>query len=281
MRRGVSKPLAESRPRLKAQGRTDELLQRPTLDIGTKLSASSIDNRRLKHARVVPKSRLISRYNLDSITAVSTSTQRQVVHRQPTPVVSRSHRPASGRVTTTADLLQHAIEQANSHRQAPPKTRPVSTRHHTRIVSVSTLALAAILLFGFVLHQDMPNIKLDLASSRAGFAASLPADQPAGFSLNGLSAVTGQVALHFRSNSDTSRNYTITEKPSQWNSATLRDMFVIEASNDSYQAVQVAGRTAYIYGQQDITWVSGGIWYEIHSNGALSNQQLTDIAASV
>jgi hypothetical protein len=72
----------------------------------------------------------------------------------------------------------------------------------------------------------------------------------------------------------------LTEKTSAWNSATLRDNFV--ASNaKTYQTVETGGRTIYLYGQNQASWVNGGIWYQVQSNGALSNHQLVELATSL
>lgn len=284
MRHAVQKPqTAHHTSRgVKAQGEISGVTKHLSLELAPKLSAAVVDNQRLKHARVVPKSKLISHYHpaAGGVVPVAAPTPAAV---QPTIQFSpQTPTPTTRQPQTTAELLQHAIDQATSHQQPAPRVRR-SYRHSRgrRIASVSTLALVSLTLFGFVLHQNMPSLKLDLASSRAGFAANMPASRPAGFSLNGLDAATGQVALHFQSNSNDGRTYTITEKPSNWDSATLRDSFVVTASNNKYETVSVAGRTLYLYGQQNITWVNGGIWYQVASAGALSNQQLVNIATSL
>jgi hypothetical protein len=279
MRRSVSKPPAKQRSHIKAQGQIDMLTKRVSVALAPKLSASEIDSQRLKHAHVIPKSRFISRHTA-SVLPVSTLSPAPVALPQIPTTAPRQAPRSTVRSKTTADLLQHAIEQATSHQQPAPRIKRAK-RRSSRIMSVSTLALLSLALFGFVLHQNMPNIKLDLASSRAGFAASLPTDQPAGYSLNGLTASTGQVAMNYHSNSGDDRAYSITEKASSWDSATLRDSFVNSASNNTYQTIDTAGRTLYLYGQRDITWVNGGIWYQVHSANALSNQQLINIATSL
>ena len=282
MRRAVTKPTVTPKTQFKAQGQASQLVSQTVLEVAPKLSATIVDNRRLKHAQVIPKSRLISRYNMDVVIARTPAIPARSgsVGQAATTLPRASHQPAPSRPQTTADLLQRAIEQATSHRQVTPHIKRSAARNK-RIVSVSTLALVSLVLFGFVLHQNMPNIKLDMASSKAGFAAGLPTNQPAGYSLGTLSASTGQVALQFHSNSDNNRVYNLVEKPSDWDSVTLRDMFVTNASANRYQTVQTAGRTLYLYGQQNITWVNGGIWYLVRSDGVLSNQQLIDLATSL
>lgn len=281
MRRVVSKPAASS-PHLKAQGGATHPIEHTIMEVAPKMSAAAVDSRRLQHAQVVPKSQLVSRYNQDAAVTPRPPSHIEAASRPAAASFSRpSSRPAAaGRPKTTADLLQRAIDQATSHRQPAPKLKH-SPHRAGRIMSISTLALLSVLLFGFVLHLNMSHIKLDLASSKAGFAASLPGNQPSGFSLKGLDASTGQVALQFGSNSDSGRTYSIIEKSSPWDSITLRDAFVAPASGDKYQTVTAGGRTLYLYGRQNITWVNAGVWYQVHSEGALSNQQLINIATSL
>lgn len=294
MRQAVSKPAASAKSHLKAHGHVSHelaLAKAADLQVLPKTSALTVDDRRLRHAKAVHKSKLISRYS-DATPATGaapafplpTPTARPVMDVVPQ-AASRPH-PVNARPQTTADLLQQAIEQATSHEQPAPKLSRLSRagRPHRRvnkIASVSSLAVLSVAMFGFVLHQNMPSIKLDLASSKAGFAASLPASRPAGYSLSKLSSSIGQVDLNYQSGGNTQGSFTITEKQSNWDSATLRDMYVAQTSGDQYQTVQTAGRTLYLYGQQNVTWVNGGIWYLLHSDGSLTNQQLIDTASSL
>jgi hypothetical protein len=277
MRKIVEKP-ARVGSVIKAQSRIDLLISQPSILDKPKLPAVAIDDKRLKHAVVTPKSKFISRFspNLNKAVMPQVSTDVRPLKAFSTPSLSLKQ---PERPQTTADLLNHAVEQATSHLQEPPKR--VKSKRPGHILGLSTLAVVLLLMTGFIIHQNMPNIRLSLASSKAGFAASLPTSQPAGYSLGNLDYSTGQVAMHFHSNSQDSRAFTITEQTSNWDSDTLRDMFVANAAENDYQTVETGGNTLYFYGQQNVTWVSGGIWYLVQSSGALSNQQLENIATSL
>ncbi len=279
MRHAVKKPGPRQKPSLTAHGRADALTKQPAATIAPKLSIVSVDHSRLRHAKNVRKSKLVSRF---SASVLSTSTPVTAVTPAPIAVAAAPRiAPAIRPSKSTADLLEHALRAANSHQQ--PAFKPTKSHRRQRagrILGVSGAALAVLLLIGFLGYQNVGNVKLHLASSRAGFAAGLPSYRPAGFSLGDVNANPGQVAAHFHSNSDTTRTYTLTEQASAWDSNTLRDNFV-SSTDSGYQTVQSHGLTIYLYNQGNATWVNHGIWYTIIGNGALGNQQLVDLASSL
>jgi len=279
MRHAVHKPQPDLKRHLVAQSPTDILIKQPQLPVTPKLSVATVDSTRWHRAKAIAKSQLVSRFNQVQPSPPIAPTTTKVISQT---LAQPLRQPAVKKPPkTTADLLQFAVEQATSHQEAPIKLKKSSRAGlNKHLVGIGTLAAAFVLLVGVLVHQNMADIKLNLASSKAGFAASLPAYQPPGFSLANISSDTGTVALHFHSNSDTDRDFVVTEKPSGWDSPTLRDMFVSQ-TGQSYQTVESAGRILYIYGQRNITWVNGGIWYQIQSNDSLSNQQLVDLANSL
>ena len=270
MRSAVKKPSDSLKRHVKAQSHTGALVKQPA--IAAKPSVARLDEKRLKVAKRIPKSELVSHFG-----AASQTSSFQPVYNQPAPQPISFPKPAVSGPPTTADILQHALEQANSHRQAAPK-RPRRNRLG-RISGLSAAAMGLTLLAGFAVSHNLTGAKLQVASAKAGFAASLPGYQPAGYSVGELHYSPGVVAINYQSNSD-QRHYTLTEKQSSWDSEALQDLFV--ASNgQSYQKVEAGGRTIFIYGQHDATWVSGGIWYQVHTDGALSDRQLIDLALSL
>jgi hypothetical protein len=289
MRKVVEKPSNTFHQRLRAQSPTDVLLQQPTIAVPLKLSIDAINNQRLKHARVIPKSQLISHYtsidpNNPSLSHVQsqidvTPTQHRVFKR-----VAQSPQ-AQPKASTTEQLLQRALERATSHEQPPYRParsfHTTSSRQHTRrLITLSSTGLVAVLLIGFVVHSNLANIRLQLASAKAGFAASIPANQPAGLQLNSLNSSVGNVTLHFSGQSSQTGSYTLSEQASTWDSSTLREMYVNQQTKQ-FQTVIADGNIIYIYGNQNATWVNDDIWYQIHSDGSLSNQQLIATATSL
>lgn len=255
------------------------------------LPAKHIDDKKIEHAKSFPKSHLISRFNpiaapkfikKSAPLHVKAHPSSNISHHQSSPINDIVFAPA----TPVDDLLSNALDNAKSHEQAPPKrvgrlhklTKKISTK--SKFVNVTAVLLSSLILIGFIAYQNVPNISIRLASAKTGVHASLPDYKPAGFTL-GRSVQTspGQVVISFRSNSD-ERNFSIAQSTSNWNSDTLRDNFVASSGQQYQRITTTNGKTVYVYGDSNATWVDGGIWYKIEGNSALSSSQLLKIASS-
>ncbi len=242
--------------------------------VAPKLSVAAVNNRRLRHASAINKSKLVTRFS------DTTGTFQPTAPRQFSPVAKPIMAPTP--VSKSNDMFMSALNAATSHQQSPVKlhAHKQSRRRGSTIMAVSVATLGVALLLGFVVSQNMGSIRLQLASSKAGFTASVPTHKPSGFSLGNFSASAGVVTAHFHSNSDNDRKFTITEKPSGWDSTALRDSYVKQVTLN-YQVVESAGRTIYLYDGDSATWVSGGVWYLVTGASSLSNSQLIQLATSM
>lgn len=288
MRRSVQKP-SKTHLHLKAQTPTDRLTTQPSHVVKTKLSHQIIDPSRQKRAYRASKSGLVSRFS--AITSFSASSTQAAALSQPVAQLvlqNQVAQPAGNQLTraggsqTSLDMFQKALAEATAHQQpffTPTKKSGAGRTLARRAVSSAGAVLAVILVAGFVTYHNIPNIKLQLASSRVGFEASMPKYRPAGFAVGAMSYDVGNVAINYRSNSD-DRTYTLTEKASNWDSQTLRDVYVVTTAGQAYQTVQAGGRTIYLFAH-NATWVNNGIWYEVQNNGHLSSKQLVNLASSL
>jgi len=255
------------------------------------VSTEHISDQRVERAKSVPKSRMISRFNPISQPIFIKKTVS--LHVKAHPVANISRHPSSPindvvfrPAAPIDDLLSNALDKADSHKQAPPKrigrlhklTKNFRTK--SKLVNVSAALLSSLILIGFIAYHNLLNISIRLASAKTGVHASLPDYQPDGFTLGrSVVASPGQVVISFRSNSD-DRNFTIVQSTSNWNSDTLRDNFVA-SSGQQYQRISTTnGKTVYVYGDSNATWVDGGVWYKIEGNSDLSSSQLLKIASS-
>lgn len=248
-----------------------------------KLSVSRVDPERLARAKRIARSQLVSRYgnirqpgvlqrsHANHVAATSTSHAAARTPISPG-TGQRRRQPAAGQ-----DIFTRALSQARSHEQVyqPPRAH----KRHRRLSSAAAAGLTVLLLAGFIAYQNVPNITMRLASSRAGFHASLPAYQPSGFSVGHFAYSPGMVAVNYHSNSD-NRQFSVTQKVSAWDSQALLNA-VVATRDRPYQSYEQAGRTVYIYGNGTATWVSGGIWYTVTANGSLSTRQLLHLASSM
>lgn len=248
------------------------------------------ENLRLKRAQSVPKSRVISRFgNLSQPDPIPQKVTQLAVKQPPEPEHKKTahhHTPAHHVPESAAEThFKKALESANAHEKhavKKPKTRRIAHKLGLgrKGMRVATASLALLLLAGFFAYQNIPNISMQIASSRAGFSAQMPGYTPAGFGVSGpMQYGPGYVAVNFASRSD-DQNFKVTQRVSSWNSEALADNFL--AKNDKqYQAFEDKGRTIYVYDGGNATWVNGGVWYQIEGNTNLKNDQLVDIASSM
>ncbi|HZL08336.1 MAG TPA: hypothetical protein VFC50_04035 [Candidatus Dormibacteraeota bacterium] len=290
MRQAVKKPGSSLKRQHKAQGDTDALALRQLRKVIVKPSISRLDEQRLRHAEQIPKSRMISRFPsitsdafsngpspAKSVAAASAAKANLAPGRD---LPARPAQPAK-KPRTTADILERAVEQATSHLEPPPPRQKYRRRHDRlkRNTGIGASIGLSVLVLGIIVAQNLSSVRLQMASSKAGFNVSLPNYHPAGYDLGQLNYSQGVAAAQFRSSSD-SNQYTITQKSSSWDSSALLDNFV-SPSYAQYQTISAKGLTIYIYGTKNATWVNGGVWYVIQSNGLLSDRQLVDLATSV
>ncbi len=184
------------------------------------------------------------------------------------------------------EAIANAMRSAQSHETNPlllkkPKHRLARRLGFSRkATNVALTSLTIVLLGGFILYQNIPNLSMRIASSRAGFSANMPGYKPSGFSMSGpVEYGPGKVRVSFNSNSD-ERQFSLTQQVSNWNSSALADNYML-ANNKQYQTFDDNGKTIYIYDSSNATWVSGGVWYQIEGDSSLTSDQLLKIASSI
>lgn len=200
-----------------------------------------------------------------------TSNQRQSVstsHKSTQPILT--NKPSK-----SEELFTKALEKAQ-----PPKQniKHKKQKKHRSTMRWGSGVIAGVLLFGFIVYLNIPNITVKFAGVRAGFSASMPSYSPSGYSFHGPAQYeAGKVSVSFKSNTD-NRSYTIKQEVSNWNSPSLQENFLTK-NNKKFTTSQENGRTIYIY-DNNATWVNGGIWYQVNSD-SLSSEQLVSIATSI
>lgn len=237
-----------------------------------KLSVDGFNHKRLKHSKAIAKSKLISHFS-DSNFA---SNPEPVLI---TPTANLVADIANARLNPEykPDFLQSAIDRATSHEQPPYKLKKSNRSKITKTVGVVATVM---ILVGIVGYQNISNLRLRMSTSHAGFAASLPAYHAAGFGLSDIKSNPGEVAINFSDKNDINKNYTVTEKPSNWNSSTLHDNFII-LTDKNYRTLETKGQLVYVYGDNNASWINAGIWYVVTGNGSLSDTQIINLVASL
>ncbi len=188
--------------------------------------------------------------------------------------------PAAPAPRPAREIKKQAIEKA-LHNAKPAKVKKQSfLKRHPRTMSISTAALALVLLAGYLTYINLPSISVRVAAAQAGIAATYPSYQPSGYSLHGpVAYANGQVSMKFAANVGT-QNYKVTQVKSSWDSSALLDNYVDQASSGDYTTFNNSGLTIYVYGT-NAAWVSGGILHTIQGNAALTTEQIQRIATSM
>lgn len=299
MRKVVKKPVVAKKTSIKPQA-PSELAAAPKSAVAVpshKLAAHHLDERRLTRARTHEQSKQITRFTNAQQNHPAANQRRQIasarqaqIHRvaaqSSQPSITRPARPAPARAPrmqtqqhaqANADpstIFEAAIANARSHEQPKHKTKRKAGH---RLVQMASFVVAFIAIGGFVAYLNMPNIELHMASSRAGFHASLPSYKPTGYALDGgVHASNGIVSVSFKSGDS---KYTVQQQESNWDSQTLLDNVVSMASSD-HKTYKSQGRTVYIYGD-NAAWVNGGVLYSMKVDGSLSHQQIVSVATSM
>lgn len=288
MRTAVKKPVAPAKIHAKAPATTVSGKQA----VDHKAFMAPAKPGRVIRATNTPKSTLISKFG-----AAAASIKTEVLPVKPMPARQDTHVTHQAAPTppvinhpkqtvAQVDPFQSALEQALSHEQ--PKAKKAKLHHRVarklhvspKIVSLASFTLVALAISGLMAYQNLPELAMRVAATRAGLSASLPSYQPSGYSLAGpIQYQPGQVTINYKSASD-DRSFNVVQKNSSWNSETLLENFVT-TTNTPYQTFQSNGRTIYIYGGNKATWVDGGIWYSIDGQSNLNSDQLLRIAESL
>lgn len=296
MRRALKKPKPGLKSQVNVTTHTGLLATVPDTSVVPKLSFEQVDSKRLARAERVAKSKLVRRFAPLGSTAWSATAPAVAIPLSAAPP-AQSERPTSSPEheqpgSRSMDIFQKALKHANAHEELPVNPKKLAKqqsarsthrksrkgiRHHT--LTVASSALAIVLLVGFIAYQNKANLTLRVATASSGVHASLPGYRPDGFAVGKFNYTAGSVAINFP-NHTTGSSYSISQKKSSWDSQTLLDTSVA-VNNNTYQTLDSAGRTIYVYGNNNATWVDSGILYQITSNGSLSTSQLLDIAQSM
>jgi hypothetical protein len=251
------------------------------------LMLSRPDSKRNARAESTKKNGLISRFGFSSKKNLKhSSTHKTIGASEPKHDQQVAKHP---NVIKKDDMVHKAISRSEHHQKvAHGHKHRTPIRHRVakkvgvsnRVANIAAASLVIVLVIGFVAYQNVPNLNMRIASTRAGFNASLPGYKPSGFSMaKNIEATPGQVVISFKSNSD-DRSFKIIEKTSNWNSEVLLEKYITQ-NEVVYQTFQDKGKTIYIYDGSNATWVDAGVWYRVEGSSSLTNDQLLDIASSI
>jgi hypothetical protein len=246
--------------------------------ISPKLNVTEVDSSRLNRAQSTQKSDMVTHFSAKPLQAAINAPDNAT----PEPATPQAQPTVTEPATfdqPSMNIFERGIKNATAHEEPP--LMPAKKGGSKRLIGALSLSLFVIVALGVFVNLNVKRIDVYLAASKAGFSATLPSNGPSGFDLSKVDAAAGIISTSYKSNSDT-RNYTITERQSLWDSSTLLDSYVSGIANTNYQTYQSDGLQIFVYGNKNATWVNNGIWYIVSSNNnSLSNAQLVNIADSM
>jgi len=300
MRHAVQKPTFKLKTAIKTQAPA-EVMAKPLGVIVPKASAYQLNPARVHRAKAVSRSPHVGRFApakaAEPRVAVAPPATRAHANLKPgqstrataqhmdsfvprhaatrhTANTRQAHHAAPKQAIPT-DIFEAAIAHTTSHERPAPK---VKRRSSYRWFKIGASVVIFFALTGTVLWMNRTNIALHFASARAGFSVAMPSYVPTGYVLNGgVQAANGKVTLSFRSGS---AEYSLTQQASPWDSNTLRDN-MLALTTGAPRTLTAAGRTVYLYGDGNATWVDGGVRYNLATNNNLSSSEITKLAASI
>ncbi len=290
MRHAVKKPSPKpylSRPNTAMDIIGTQLLTSPSLTLPNEGEAV-----RSRRAKSITRSSLVSRFgNLDRTGATVFDVKKSIISLPVVPAPIPHPKVEIKKTSPTEHLISKAMREAPNH-HAKPAAHKKSRLHHkvakklgvsARIASLGLSGVAVLVLGSFIAYQNIPNFAVRYASAKAGLNARLPGYRPAGFAVNDKVIYSpGQITVNFKANAD-DRAFNITQKTSNWSSEALVANYVDKVTDGGPKAQPYSdsGRTIYLYGDSNATWVSEGVWYEISGNSNLTTDQLIKIATSI
>lgn len=284
MRSAVHKPEPSIRRKTKVTSHTHALVEKPKFEIIKKLSHPTVDQKRVKRSSLVARSDYIRRFANPTVTPRGKSRSAAIPAHEFKPV--HADMPAvhavAAPVASSMDVFERALQTANSHMELPvehKRTKRRSSKKIKRTFGVVSASLAVLLIAGFVALQNQANLTIKYASTKAGFAATLPSYKPTGFAVGKFTYSPGVVGINYK-NGSSNAAFSLLQKQSSWDSSALLDNFV-SVKSPSYHTYQSAGRTIYTYGKGNATWVNGGVWYQVNSDGSLNSTDLINLATSM
>ncbi len=252
----------------------------PTVHVSSEVMPRTVPpkediNKRLARAMQVSKSSVINRFP-KTAAAIAHPVEKLPLKKE-----------AVAKKEPQATLVHEKITKApvKSVEAEPQKTpqnrssRRIKKRHISSFgtILMSLLALAAI---GYLVYLNIPAVSIKVASSQAGFGATLPSYTPEGYRIEGpAQANAGVVNIKYQSTSD-GRNFTISEQQSNWDAEALKENYIAKQTDSEPTTQQYNGVTVYLYGNK-AAWVNAGVLYALNTNGSqLGVDQILKLATS-
>lgn len=242
--------------------------------IPVKHAAQAVDSSRLHRAQHVEKNEQVRRFHSPS--PVKVTFTNVPVQSTPQDIPGTDEPAAAPPPTPTnkpVDLFEQAVENANHYVDVAGHKVHMKKKARRHALSMVAGVFALFIIAGFALYQNSPGVQIKFASVRAGVATNAPNFAASGFAYAGAHADKSRLVIGM---TNAGVNYTLTEQATNLSSEEMIDhVSAVDAGGTpNYTTVNAGASTVYRLGGSQATWVKDGVWYNVHSNQGISDQQL-------
>ena len=207
----------------------------------------------------------------------SSSKAEIVSPRAPSMITSVSHQKLER-------LLDEALVKADAHKQmmrGNRSSRLGRVKRLPRWLSIGFALLILTVLAAAIIWRNLPSVAMHVAAARAHVKAAMPSYTPSGYGFtNPIEYKNGSVTLQYIDKISGAPGFTLTQKTSNWDSASLAANAL--PKDVPVQTSQVNGTTVYVYGtSNDAAWVNHGVLYDLKNKGSLTSDQVMKIVESL
>ena len=149
-----------------------------------------------------------------------------------------------------------------------------------RFALITSAAVIALVVLGYLVSVNLPDISVRVAAMRAGIEKTYPGYLPSSYRLDGLvKEENGRITMSFKN--DRGQSFTLMEEKSSWDSAAVLTNYVAKNWGASYSIAKGQGLTIYV-SVSNASWVNGCVLYTItDETNTLTSNDLHDIAVSL
>ncbi len=215
---------------------------------------------------------------------IPTAAQSAVSAPTPAPITtqttaSRAVPPAN--MTTVAGVTmshEDALKLALGDEVGSAVAKPADKKGPAKPAAVVMTVIALVLLGAYLWQVNYPNFALRLAAMRSGMNSSAPGYLPTGWSQpKEVKMADGSLSYSVEKGD---KKLTITEKKTTWDSQAVLEQYVLKNTTD-YTALQAAGLTIYVFGNNQAAWVNHGSFYTLTGDHGIDQDDIIKVATSL
>ena len=283
MRSAVKRPVPVQSRTIKVQTVAEPTVVAPK--IIPKSSVTRVSQDRLVRANLTLRHEKISRFS--GVMQPPSPTQFAHVPVQPAPATKPEEVPLQAPEPKRTnepfghDMFTNAIAAAQHHVDIKSYTAAYKRRAKHHFASMSLGVTALLVIVGFAVFLNSPQLQIHVAGIRAGVTTSGQDYSKAGFAFVGVEVEDSKRVLYLKDTQG--ERYKLTEQATSWGE---KDMLANVASHKAngapnYTVMKIDDQKVYHFDTGASTWIKNGTWYSLGGTANLSPEQLERLIRNV